>query len=244
MPGENAPDEAIRDPLQSFRVQIFRPVIDQITTSINERFSVNAELIKNTASFDPQRFDELLENGIQLESIEKIANIIDVPWSSLRSELLSFISVFKSLGRTLQQDIEAIGDGLNDVSDEDSEIDEENELNEKSPQDGKCKGECKKCMKCCYKMLHMYSLHSSAFSNLFLAYEYLLTLSFTQVSCERVFSKLKIVKSHLRSSLANERLETFLLMGCERDILESMSCDGIIQYLCNRSSSFKRLLEI
>ena len=63
-------------------------------------FSVNAELIKNTASFDPQRFDELLENGIQLESIEKIANIIDVPWSSLRSELLSFISVFKSLGRT------------------------------------------------------------------------------------------------------------------------------------------------
>ena len=68
MPGENAPDEAIRDPLQSFRVQIFRPVIDQITTSINERFSVNAELIKNTASFDPQRFDELLENGIQLES--------------------------------------------------------------------------------------------------------------------------------------------------------------------------------
>ena len=88
---------------------------------------------------------------------------------------------------------------MNDVSDEDSEIDEENELNEKSPQDGKCKGECKKCMKCCYKMLHKYSLHSSAFSNLFLAYEYLLTLSFTQVSCERVFSKLKIVKSRLRS---------------------------------------------
>ena len=100
MRGENAPDEAIRDPLQSFRVQIFRPVIDQITTSINERFSVNAELIKNTASFDPQRFDELLKNGIPLESVEKIANIIDVPWSSLRSELLSFISVFKSLGRT------------------------------------------------------------------------------------------------------------------------------------------------
>ena len=100
MPGENAPDEAIRDPLQSFRVQIFRPVIDQITTSINERFSVNAELIKNTASFDPQMFDEHLENDIQLESVEKIANIIDVPWSSLRSELLSFISVFKSLGRT------------------------------------------------------------------------------------------------------------------------------------------------
>ena len=100
MPGKNAPDEAIRDPLQSFRVEIFRPVIDQITTRIKERFSVNADLIKTTASFDTLRFDELLENGIRLESIEKIANIIDVPGSSLRSELLSFISVFKSLGRT------------------------------------------------------------------------------------------------------------------------------------------------
>ena len=34
-----------------------------------------------------------------------------------------------------------------------------------------------------------------------------MTLSFSQVSCERAFSKLKLAKTRLRSSLSNEKLE-------------------------------------
>ena len=61
-----------------------------------------------------------------------------------------------------------------------------------------CTGSCRNCLKCCYKILYRCSLNAIAFSNLFLAYEYLLTLSFLQVSCERAFSKLKIVKTRSR----------------------------------------------
>ena len=47
MPGEEAPDSTPDSPLQRFRVEVFRRIIDQICTSFTERFSVNQDLIKN-----------------------------------------------------------------------------------------------------------------------------------------------------------------------------------------------------
>lgn len=37
-------------------------------------------------------------------------------------------------------------------------------------------------------------MHSPVYANLLTALEYVLTLSVSQVNCERVFSKLKIIK--------------------------------------------------
>jgi hypothetical protein len=71
-----------------------------------------------------------------------------------------------------------------------------------------------------------------------------LTLSFTQVSCERAFSKLKIVKTWLRSSLSNELLETFMLMSIEKDLLSEISMDDIIPFLVKKSTHFSRLLAV
>lgn len=105
-----------------------------------------------------------------------------------------------------------------------------------------CTGSCRNCLKCCYKILYRYSLNATAFSNLFLAYEYLLTLSFSQVSCERAFSKLKIVKTRLRSSLGNDKLETFMLMNCEKDVIESITLDEVITYMAKDSVVYSRML--
>lgn len=104
-----------------------------------------------------------------------------------------------------------------------------------------CTGSCKRCLLCCYKILFRYCLNSSVYSNLFLAYEYLLTLSFSQVSCERAFSKLKIVKTRLRSSMTNDRLEAFLMMAIEKDILEQINISDIISYLASTSTTFAKM---
>jgi hypothetical protein len=40
----------------------------------------------------------------------------------------------------------------------------------------------------------------------------------TQVTCERVFSKLKVIKTKLRSSLDQQNLEPLMLMAIEKDI--------------------------
>ena len=102
----------------------------------------------------------------------------------------------------------------------------------------KCAGARKQCIACCYKVLHRYSLHASAFTNLYLAYQYLLTLSFFQISCERAFSKSKIIKTRLRASLGNDKLETFMLVSSEKDILDSITIDDLIHELVKDSQFF------
>ena len=52
---------------------------------------------------------------------------------------------------------------------------------------------------------------------LFAVYKFILTLSCTQVICERVFSILKWVKHRVRSSIGQEFLTSFILFYVETD---------------------------
>lgn len=101
---------------------------------------------------------------------------------------------------------------------------------------------CSGCLICCFKLLFKFNMHSVAFTNLYLAYEFILTLSFTQVNCERSFSKLKIIKSRLRSSIGNEKLEAFMLMSVEKELLEEVDFQEILQYVKQSSSLMCKLL--
>ncbi|KAJ8884138.1 hypothetical protein PR048_015995, partial [Dryococelus australis] len=65
-------------------------------------------------------------------------------------------------------------------------------------------------------------------------YKYLLTIPITQVSCERAFSKLKLIKTSLCSKMTNDNLEAFLIMQCERDMLVALDNDTVIDKLCEQ----------
>ena len=58
-------------------------------------------------------------------------------------------------------------------------------------------------------------MFATVYPDLVFAYKYLLTLSVSQVLCERSFSKLKFILNRLRSSLNQEHLEAFMLMSSE-----------------------------
>lgn len=102
---------------------------------------------------------------------------------------------------------------------------------------------CKNCMVCCFGILAKYNLHIIAYSNIFVAYKFVLTLSSTQVKCETSFSKLKIIKNRLRSSLSQENLEAFLLMSIEKNILVNLNVDLIINEICKKAEGIKTYLE-
>jgi hypothetical protein len=87
------------------------------------------------------------------------------------------------------------------------------------------------CLICIDKILYSLNMHVSAYSNLCMAYEYFLTLSVTEVNCERIFSKLKIIKSRLRSSLCQENLEALIVMPVERLLLEDIDISQVVEYL-------------
>ena len=64
-----------------------------------------------------------------------------------------------------------------------------------------------------------YNMYCIMYTELNIAYKYLLTIPLTQLSCKRAFSKLKLVKTWLRSSMANENLEALLTMQSESCLL-------------------------
>jgi len=94
----------------------------------------------------------------------------------------------------------------------------------------------KNCLNCVYKVLYSLNLHVSSYSYLCEAYEFFLTLSVTQVNCERTFSKLKITKNRLRSNLSSENLEALLIMSIEKQMLEDVEVSDIINYLKSTST--------
>ena len=77
---------------------------------------------------------------------------------------------------------------------------------------------CLQKLSCAFRLLSQYQLCSTAYENLFLTYKCLVTLSVTQCSCQRSFSKLKLVKTRLRSSLTQENLETLMIIAIEKDL--------------------------
>jgi hypothetical protein len=74
------------------------------------------------------------------------------------------------------------------------------------------------------------------FPNLRTALQILLTMSVSVASCERSFSKLKLIKTHLRSTMTQERLTNLAILSIEKTTFESCSFDDIIDQFAERKA--------
>ena len=75
-------------------------------------------------------------------------------------------------------------------------------------------------------------------------YKYLITLSIKQCSRERSFSKLKILKTRLRSALTQDNLEALMLIALKKDIELQLNNikERIIDRFALTSKEFSSLL--
>ncbi|GJZ02219.1 zinc finger MYM-type protein 1-like protein, partial [Tanacetum coccineum] len=73
------------------------------------------------------------------------------------------------------------------------------------------------------------------YPNAIIAYRVLLTIPVTVASAERSFSKLKLLKSYLRSTMSQERLNGLALIAIENDILESVNYDDLINNFSSKN---------
>ena len=63
---------------------------------------------------------------------------------------------------------------------------------------------------------------------LFISLKLYLTVAVSIASCERSFSKLKLIKSYLRSTMGESRLSALSILSIESDLVDTLSFDDII----------------
>uniref|UniRef100_A0A452XHG8 HAT C-terminal dimerisation domain-containing protein n=1 Tax=Aegilops tauschii subsp. strangulata TaxID=200361 RepID=A0A452XHG8_AEGTS len=73
------------------------------------------------------------------------------------------------------------------------------------------------------------------YSNISIAYHIVFTLPITVASAKRSFSKLKLLKNYLRSTMTRERLNAFAAFCIEKKILDEIGFDPIISDFASRN---------
>ena len=61
-----------------------------------------------------------------------------------------------------------------------------------------------------------------------MSFKLYLTVAVSIASCEKSSSKLKLIKSYLRSTMGENRLSALALLFIESDLVETLSFDDII----------------
>ena len=91
-----------------------------------------------------------------------------------------------------------------------------------------------------FRLLHQ--LSGSGFGTLMYVYKILLTLPVTSCSAERAMSRIRIIKNRLRSTMLDDWLSALLCLASERDILQQLSVEDIINKFAQCSESLRRQL--
>lgn len=225
-------DTTIKDPIEKFKIEVFYMIMDRIVNSLEIRFTKHHELFKDFQCFHPSSFDclEKLPEDFLNKVTEKInAFFPEIQENNLKQQLLDFASKWPRLSQTLSDEYSV--DNL--------ELDNNDLLQKDIINKHKA---CKKCLICCYTLLLKYNMCAEAYPDLQTVYQYILTLSISQVSCERSFSKLKYILNRLRNSLGQDHLEAFMLMAIEKDVLQSLDNNDIIKHLIENCKSLRQLL--
>uniref|UniRef100_A0ACD5WY24 Uncharacterized protein n=1 Tax=Avena sativa TaxID=4498 RepID=A0ACD5WY24_AVESA len=76
---------------------------------------------------------------------------------------------------------------------------------------------------------------ADCYPNIYIAYRILFTLPVTVASAERSFSKVKLLKNHLRPTMSQERLNGLATICIEKKLLDEIDIDTIINDFASRS---------
>ena len=76
----------------------------------------------------------------------------------------------------------------------------------------------------------------ASFPNACIAFKILLTIHVTVASAERSFSKLKLIKSYLRSTMSEERLNGLAILSIEKGMLAELECKKLISNFASQKA--------
>ncbi|KAF0707284.1 zinc finger MYM-type protein 1-like, partial [Aphis craccivora] len=214
MPGELSRDEISSTAQDVFRSDVYFKVLDVIINSIESRFKDSREIMKDLCLLSPERllsYSKKNSKKLPEDAFDQLAKWIHgINLQDLRVEYLAFSSSLHELvvglePKQLHENVKCIQSS----EDSDSTI--------TSYEDDRQVVEKKVSIE---RILHILSSYNliSAFPNLYKAYKSLGTIPASSASAERSFSKVKLIKTRLRSTTGQNRLESLLILSMEKDI--------------------------
>lgn len=81
------------------------------------------------------------------------------------------------------------------------------------------------------------------FPNASIAYRVLLTIPVTVASAERSFSKLKLLKSYMRTTMTQQRLNDLTIIALESEVLEKIDYEDIIEDFISKNTPRMRMFK-
>ena len=215
-----------------WRREIFYPVLDQIISSIKSRFDQNKEIFDAISLFSPKRFASLLDNYRNCEDLAEGISALCVNYGidkiECARELMSFAATFPKLKNAISMSKKG---GNEHVDLQDSGDEGEYQDGEGAEGDNESEEEEESCKQKASGGIKVNSYHHAlqilanpiyhlvdAYPLLYKIYGFILAIPITSCTAERTFSVLKRVKSRLRSTMGQERLEQLLMMAIERNI--------------------------
>lgn len=90
------------------------------------------------------------------------------------------------------------------------------------------------CFQCILKFFALND-RMNIYKNIYKLYKFVATLPSTQVKCERDFSKMRIVKSRLRSCLGDDSLENLMIISAESSMFGKIDLEDLIDSIIQTS---------
>ncbi|KAL4152763.1 hypothetical protein QTP88_000596 [Uroleucon formosanum] len=231
MSGEMSNDEPITDPVNKFKCDTYFKCLDVTITFINNYFNAQAiGIYKDLALFSKKRIFEIKNNPSALpkDAFQEFCAVYGkcVQKDLLCKEYAHFCRIFHLFETStfLPNELHPSNEPFETESDED----EDEDLSQRKQISTSNENSIKYVFK-----IFMNGQLASIFPTLNTSLLIALTLPVSSASTERSFSKLKILKSRLRTTMSQTRLEDLLIISCERDIEPNI--ENVIQHFKEQS---------
>ncbi|XP_025198446.1 zinc finger MYM-type protein 1-like [Melanaphis sacchari] len=222
MPGENQNDKRLSSAKERYISEVYNVTLDIAINKIEDRYSNSENIFNDIFFFSPEHLQN--QTTAIPNSFEYICNWLSafkIDKENLSTEYHLFASNFNNL---MKDGPENISEKFPKIFDEDSDNDsilEDDNFRDLLQVSNILQKLCKMGM-------------ASAFPNLSLAYKAICTLPPTSASAERCFSKLKLIKTNLRSTMSESRLDHLMVISCNPDI--DINMDDAIDKFGSRSN--------
>lgn len=217
--------------------------MDIVSTQISDRFNDHSvPLFKDLSLFSHKRLEEVAKTSyISDDAFKAFCDVYGqfVDLDTLRKEYIQFSSYYSHFEKIMILPQNLHNDALlNESEEETEESDEEPNV----PSQNKKEENCESIEKF-FKICRSFGL-KEIFSHMYTALSIAVTLPVSSASPERAFSKLKLIKNRLRSTMNEERLNLIklilMIISCELNV--PIDVETVINMFASNSSALAKLL--